>query len=127
MESKKVEIGGRKFILNKIPAYQALKIAIPCFEALKAKDITKISDEVLLQINSYIGVENASGAEIRLSDVELINVNIKDSGMLILADLNMLEYNFDFFFDGSLSREIAKIMGRLGEVKEAEQMDSLKA
>lgn len=128
MESKKVEIGGRTFILNKIPAFQSQKIAFTCFAALKAKDLNKVPEETILQLCSYIGVENGSGVEIRLTDEEMININVKDSGVLMLAELSMLEYNYDFFFDGSLSKEIGNLMARLGAIKEqAETQDFSKA
>lgn len=121
MESKKIEISGRKFKLNKIPAFQAQKIAFSCITALKDKDLSKIPDDILWKLLSYIEYDNGMGGTIALDNEDVVALNVPDAGVLMTLELNALEYNFGFFFDGSLFGQLTELVERLtGAVKSAD-------
>jgi hypothetical protein len=121
MESKKIEISGRKFKLNKIPAFQAQKIAFSCITALKDKDLSKIPDDILWKLLSYIEYDNGMGGTVSLDNEDVVALNVPDAGVLMTLELNALEYNFGFFFDGSLFGQLTELVERLtGAVKSAD-------
>ncbi len=113
MDKKKIEVGGRKFILNKIPAFQAQKIAFNCITALKDKDLSKIPDDILWKLLSYVEYDNGMGGTIALDNEDVVSLNVPDAGVLMTLELNALEYNFGFFFDGSLFGQVTALVERL--------------
>lgn len=113
MESKKIEVGGKTFKLNKIPAFQAQKIAFACIGALKDKDLTHIPDEIVWKLLSYVEYDNGMGGAVALDNEDVVAVNVPDAGVLMTLELNELEYNFGFFFDGSLLGQVKCLFERL--------------
>lgn len=113
MDSKKIEVGGKAFRLNKIPAFQAQKIAFACIGALKAKDLSRIPDEIIWKLLSYVEFDNGHGGLSALDCEEMVALHVQDAGALMTLELNELEYNFGFFFDGSLLGQMKDLFGRL--------------
>lgn len=113
MDSKKVEVGGKTFRLNKIPAFQAQKIAFACIGALKEKDLSRIPDEIVWKLLSYVEFDNGMGGTVALDSDEMVALHVPDAGALMALELNELEYNFGFFFDGSLLEQVKGLFGRL--------------
>lgn len=113
MESKKIEVGGKTFKLNKIPAFQAQKIAFACISALKEKDLSRIPDEIVWKLLSYVEFDNGMGGTVALDSEEMVALHVHDAGALMTLELNELEYNFGFFFDGSLLGQVKDLFGRL--------------
>lgn len=119
MDTKRIEVDGRTYELHKIPAFAAQKIAFNCMNAIKSRDLTTIPDSTIATLLSYVGAVNAAGGVVMLSDEALVQVNVPDVGSLITIELEMLEYNFGFFFDGSLLTRLEGIVGRLAKSTEA--------
>ena len=103
-DPKKVSIGGLTCYVSKIPAFYAQRIMLAAGESLASLDVSKVPESVILELLSYTAVENSNGNPIVLDEVEVINEMIEDPKDLIELELRVLEYNFGFFFDGSLRK-----------------------
>lgn len=110
MEQKKVTVAGRDFILNKIPAFDAQKIAMACFNAFAKRDFSAIPDDILLKLMSYVTVEQSG---VSLGSKEFIDLNVPDAAALLELEALMIDLNFGFFSDGGLLARISDILGRL--------------
>lgn len=104
-DPKEEKIGDLTCYVSKIPAFYAQRILLAGGEALTTLDMTKMPESVILELLSYTAVENANGGKVVLDGIEMVNVMIENPKDLIALELKLVEYNFGFFFDGSL-REV---------------------
>jgi hypothetical protein len=104
-DPKEEKIGNLTCYVSKIPAFYAQRILLAGGEALTTLNMTKLPESVILELLSYTAVENANGGKVVLDSIELVNVMIENPKDLIALELKLVEYNFGFFFDGSL-REV---------------------
>lgn len=111
-DTKKVSIGNITCYISKIPAFYAQRILMKGGEALASMNLSILPEEVITQILSYTAIENANGAKIVLDDIFVVNEMIENPKDLIALELKMVEYNFGFFFDGSL-REVFAPLAKL--------------
>lgn len=109
IEPKEIEIvdpqGGktRKFIISKIPAWDAREIVFqyPLTALPKVGDYAAHSQTVL-KLLSFAGVTIKEGLVQRLSTVELINNHCPNWEVELLLEKEMMNYNSSFFFSGRL-------------------------
>lgn len=104
-DPKEVKIGNLTCYVSKIPAFYAQRILLASGSALTTLDMTKLPESVILELLSYTAVENANGGKVVLDGIEMIDVMVQNPRDLIELELKAVEYNFSFFFDGSL-REV---------------------
>lgn len=104
-DPKEEKIGNLTCYVSKIPAFYAQRILLAGGAALSTLDMTKLPESVILELLSYTAVENANGGKVVLDGIEMVNVMIENPKDLIALELKLVEYNFGFFFDGSL-REV---------------------
>ena len=112
-DPKSVTIGSLTAYVSKIPAFYAQRILLALGESLVDLDVSKIPEPVLLDLLSYTAIETEKGAKIVLEDVAIINELIQDPKDLIELELRVLEYNFSFFFDGSLRKVFEPLLALL--------------
>lgn len=103
-DPKSVTIGSLTAYVSKIPAFYAQRILLALGESLINLDASKIPEPVLLDLLSYTAIEREDGSKMVLEDIGIINELIQDPKDLIELELKVLEYNFGFFFDGSLRK-----------------------
>jgi hypothetical protein len=104
-DPKEEKIGNLTCYVSKIPAFYAQRILLAGGSALSTLDMTKLPESVILELLSYTAVENENGGKVVLDGIEMVNVMIENPKDLIALELKLVEYNFGFFFDGSL-REV---------------------
>lgn len=101
IEPKEVEVDGSKYIISKIPAFQAREIMVkyvPTHLMNMNSDYEKVK-EVILKLMNFVAV-NVEGREIRLSTEALIDNHIKSWETLVKLEAQMIDYNTSFFKDG---------------------------
>lgn len=101
IEPKEVEVDGKKYIISKIPAFQAREIMVkyvPTHLMNMNSDYEKIK-EVILKLMNFVAV-NVEGKEIRLSTETLIDNHCTSWETLVKLEAQMIDYNTSFFKDG---------------------------
>lgn len=101
---KALTIGKTKFYVSTIPAFYAQRIMLKAGPALAELDVTKIPEDVIVELLSYTAFENENGVPVVLDSVEMVNMNVQNPKDLIALELAEIEENFGFFFDGSLQK-----------------------
>ena len=119
-EPKECKTGNVEYAVSKIPAFFAQRIILAAGDALSNLDPTKIPESALLELLSYCAVKNPGGEYKVLDDVDVLNLLVPNPKDLIAIELQAVEYNFGFFFDGSL-REVFAPMVEL--IKKAAGVD----
>lgn len=109
-DPKEYKIGNLTCAVSKIPAFYAQRIILAAGEAINDLNMAKIPEPVLLDLLSYCAVKNPSGEWIVLDDLGCINLLITNPKDLIALELKAVEYNFGFFFDGSLREVFAPLV-----------------
>lgn len=109
-DPKEYKIGNLTCAVSKIPAFYAQRIILAAGEAINDLNMSKIPEPVLLDLLSYCAVKNPSGEWIVLDDLGCINLLIANPKDLIALELKAVEYNFGFFFDGSLREVFAPLV-----------------
>lgn len=104
-DPEQFKTGNIEYAVGKIPAFYAQRIMLASGEALGSLDVSKIPEPALLELLSYCAVKNPSGDYVVLDDVDVLNLLVPSPKDLIAIELKAVEYNFGFFFDGSL-REV---------------------
>lgn len=94
--------GKQRFFVSTIPAFYAQRILLKSGEAMANLDLSKLPEEVVLEILSYTACENENGVKIVLDDIDIVNQMVSDPKSLIALEIEEVKENFGFFFDGSL-------------------------
>lgn len=107
-DPSEIQIGGKTCYVSKIPAFYAQRIILNAGEALTSLDMAKLPEPVILDLLSYTAVKfDETGTNVVLDSIDTVNSLIDNPKDLIELELKLVEYNFGFFFDGSL-REVFK-------------------
>lgn len=110
MESKQEIIGGRTYVIEKIPVFTMQKILFHCVRAFQKKDPTVIPDDIRLLMANYIAAVNGAGTPIYLANEELIDINVPNAGDLTILYMKLLEFNMGFLSDGSLFTAVGGVL-----------------
>lgn len=102
---REFKIGQTRFFVSTIPAFYAQSILLRAGEAMANLDVSKLPEDVILDILSYTACENENGVKVVLDDIELVNTMVRSPKDLIALEIEEIKENFGFFFDGSL-REV---------------------
>lgn len=106
---KNVEIGGKKFIVSKIPAIQAQRIygkIIGVVQEMGDIGITALPQDIVSELLKYTAIRLDDG-DIPLDTVDKVNTHCTNLIDLIELQTVMVKENFGFFFDGSLQKLLA--------------------
>jgi hypothetical protein len=109
-DPKQITIGELTCHVSKIPAFYAQRILLAGGEALATMNVAKLPEEVILALLEYTAVDNDNGGHIVLDSPEMVNEMIANPKDLIALELQVIEYNFSFFFDGSLREVFAPLV-----------------
>lgn len=112
-ETQKVTIGGKTCYVSKIPVFYAQRILMMSGDAIKQLDFSLLPEQAIRDLLSYAAIDNPDGEPKVLDDIEVINLLVPSPKDLLSLELKMIEYNFGFFFDGSLQEVFAPILGLL--------------
>ena len=100
IDPKKIELGGKTYILSKFPATVGRKIITQYVVTGLPKMGDYGENEKLMQLlMSYVAVELESGP-LMLSNQALIDNHVKDWESLVEIELMMMDHNSNFFRDG---------------------------
>lgn len=88
----------RTFKISKFPAVQGREIIAkyPLSNVPKLGDYG-VSEETMLKLMSFVGVEIKGGPTLRLSTIDLVNNHVGDWETLARIEAKMIEYNCSFF------------------------------
>lgn len=100
IEPKEIEVGGKKFMMSKLPATAGREILMSY--AGDGKGMTGASDKTVLPLLSFCSVKIGE-VWVRLSTAELIDSHLSGAESLVELEMKMLEYNFSFFGQGKTS------------------------
>lgn len=100
----------KSYVLSKFPAVAGREIVAkyPTSNVPKLGDYG-VSEEVMLKLMSYVGVETAPGNMLALSTRALVDNHVPDWEVLARLEWAMLEYNCSFFGNGQTSDFFANI------------------
>jgi hypothetical protein len=115
-----------KFIISKIPAWDAMEINTRLPPALAMLAIPKIGDyavvqELQLKIMKYVGVDKGGNEPLRLTTRELIDNHAPDWEVFRKLLEAEVTYNNSFFRNGGLSRFLADV-GQMSRTKITEML-----
>lgn len=96
--------GDKSYVLSKFPAVAGREIVAkyPLSNLPKLGDYG-VSEEVMLKLMSYVGVELAGGNVQPLNTRQLVDNHVPDWEVLARLEWAMLEYNCSFFGNGQTS------------------------
>lgn len=120
IEPKEIEIGGRRYILSKVPATVGREMILQYMPA----NLPKIGDralsrEMMMRLMSYVAVPlDGMPNPQRLTTEALINNHVPDGEALCRLEVEMLDYNFGFFEIGKTLNSLKRLMGLAGSVIE---------
>lgn len=100
IEPKEIEVGGKKFLLSKLPATAGREILMSY--AGDGKGMTADSSKTIIPLLSYCSVKIGE-VWVRLSTSELIDAHLSGAEALVDLEMKMLEHNFSFFGQGKTS------------------------
>ena len=122
IEPKLVEIGGKHFVISKIPAVQAQQVYGKIMKECKDDGdvaMTYLSEETGLELLAFAAFDAAgegnSDAWLSLDSVNALNTYCSNIKNLIDLQAAMIRYNFSFLFDGNLQ----KVLGVLRDEESA--------
>jgi len=102
IDEKQTEVGGKTFLLSKIPSIASREILMN-YSAGEKGELAADSTKTILRMLSYCSVDIA-GTFQRLSTAEFIDAQIPSVKDLMKLEAEMLEYNFGFFGQGESLR-----------------------
>lgn len=111
----KTQSGEEKtFVISKFPAVAGREIIskYPLSNVPKLGDYA-ISEETMLKLMAYVGVETAPGQTLPLSTRALVDNHVPDWETLARIEFEMLRYNCSFFSQGLNSDFFASIAPKL--------------
>ena len=79
-------------------------------DALSGLNMAKLPESVLMELLSYCAVRNPNGEWTVLENIDIVNLLVKSTVDLVEIELKAVEYNFGFFFDGSLQKVFEPLM-----------------
>lgn len=101
IDGKTVEIGGKKFIINKAPATIAYEVALRSKQIYaKSKDKDEDVEEQMICLNKllkYVSIDLGDGRKMPLESESIINQHITNVKDLIDLQKEVMAVNFDFF------------------------------
>jgi hypothetical protein len=109
LEPKEIELTDQagaphKYIISKFPAFDGREICTQYpLSALPKLGDYKVNEEILLKMMRYVAVPLKQGAPQRLETRELVNNHVKDWELLAKLEMQLMEYNTSFFFEGRAS------------------------
>lgn len=104
IQEQDFEIGGKKFILSKLPATVGREIVTQYISSGMPKiGDYKLNEAMMLKMMRYVQVVPETGANLALSSQGLIDSHISDWETLAKIEIAMLEYNVSFFQNGRIS------------------------
>jgi len=115
LDKEQITIGKHEYIISKIPAFQAQHIFVKMYDYIAANDFGSIPDTLIMELLSYTAVLNDSKAEIVLENPTIVNMMIPNCIDLFTLETKMIEKNFDFLFDGSLSKVFEGIQSKMSK------------
>lgn len=100
----------RNYVLSKFPAVAGREIVAkyPTSNVPKLGDYG-VSEETMLKLMAYVGVETQPGQVLPLSTRALVDNHVPDWEVLARLEWAMLEYNCSFFGNGQTSDFFASI------------------
>lgn len=104
IEAKKVEIGGKTFLINKAPATVAYEVALRYQEL--GKDPKGGVDSQMVCLNKllkYVDVDLGDGRKMALDSESVVNQHITNVEDLVKLQTSIMEVNFGFFLKGNHS------------------------
>lgn len=103
------------YTLSKFPAVDGREIIAKYpLSALPKLGDYAVSEETMLKLMSYVGVDNG-GKILRLSTRALVNNHVPDFETLAKIEMAMMEYNCSFFRDGRISNSLQGFVLKLLE------------
>lgn len=121
LDPSELIIDGKRFILSKFPAVQGREIIAkyPASNLPKIGDYA-VSEEIMLKLMNFVGVELAQGNIQRLSTRGLIDSHCETWEVLAKIEMAMMEKNCSFFRNGTLSNFLGdvtkKILEKISEI-----------
>ena len=114
LEKKEVEILGKKFLVSKMPAIQGQQ----AFGAVMREvgidgdvAMTFLSAQTGLMLTEYAAYKDGD-SWIPLDSEFIVNSAVESIKQLQLLQAEMIRYNFDFLFDGSLQKLLGALTPR---------------
>ena len=101
IDEKQTEVGGKTFLLSKIPSI-ASRVILMNYSAGEKGELAADSTKTILRMLSYCSVDIAG--TFQLSTAEFIDAQIPSVKDLMKLEAEMLEYNFGFFGQGESLR-----------------------
>lgn len=104
IDGKTVEIGGKKFIINKAPATVAYEVALR-YRELKEKTTDSVAEQMtcLNKLMKYVQVDLGDGRKMALDSESVINQHIQQVDELVQLQSEIMAVNFGFFLKESPS------------------------
>lgn len=98
------ELEGTPFVLSKFPATVGREIIMqyPTSALPKVGDYST-NEALMLKIMSYVGVDTGGAEPVMLKTRALVDNHVKSTEDLLRLEWAMLNHNFAFFSNGSLS------------------------
>lgn len=115
LDKEQISINKHDYIISKIPAFQAQHIFMKMYEYIADNDIGSIPDTLIAELLSYTAAINDSKAEVVLENPTIVNMMVPSCIDLFTLETKMIEKNFDFLFDGSLSKVFEGIQSKMGK------------
>jgi hypothetical protein len=107
------EIGGKTFIIGKLPAVIGREIITqyPIANIPKIGNY-EVSRDLMYKLMRYVAVRLENGNVMRLETPALIDNHVPDATTLILLEKAAMQYNFDFLADGVIMNALESLLGR---------------
>lgn len=104
IDGKTVEIGGKKFIINKAPATVAYEVALR-YRELKDQNTDSVAEQMvcLNKLLKYVLVDLGDGRKMSLDSESVVNQHIENVDDLVKLQAEIMEVNFGFFLKESPS------------------------
>lgn len=104
IEAKKVEIGGKTFLINKAPATVAYEVALR-YQGLSKDPKNSVESQMLClnQLLKYVDVDLGDGRKMALDSDSVVNQHIATAEDLLKLQSSIMEVNFGFFIKGNHS------------------------
>ena len=104
INGKTVEIGGKKFIINKAPATVAYEVALKYQKILRTgKDEVSEQVDCLNKLMKFVSVDLGDGRKMPLDSESAINQHITNVKDLVELQKEVTDVNFGFFLGESPS------------------------
>jgi hypothetical protein len=111
LEPKQVEIDGKPFVLSKFPATVGREIILqyPVSAMPKVGDYAT-NEALMMKIMHYVGVPvEGRDDPLQLTTRALVDNNVTNAEMLMKIEWAMMNHNFAFFSNGSLSGILERV------------------